>query len=474
MRKRIICGILLGLFAMFAYAFADTITIPQSTHFIEDEAFMNDTSIIEVILPDTLQTIGSRAFAYSSLQFINLPNSINFIAEDAFDGCHVIGWGSKDSYACSFFQRKNNLSFLTERPNNIFAFTAVAIQTGQLLTHDELVEKALAETGTFTVAGNTSRIAIAAENFAALYSIETTSNNLKDQEIYEKLQSESIDMVMIQDGAQLLDAIDAGIVINYVPASVNDAIPEADQQPALVHQYINKLFIYNNLGDAVPAIHNVWELTAPEMKGNIIFKNPENEMVNMNFLVMLTNDDWSAKLAEAYKAWKGEDIDLGDYPTAGHKWIAEFLANVTFGNSDIRIAEEVSQDQSEGKVGLLAQSKLQSSSVLIQNLTIAQYDATANGYAVEPFAGFMYPMYTMVSANASRPYTAMLFIEYLMSAEGFEPWGSSIGAYSANPAIPPKEGDLGLDVWKANLVFEDPEYILDNIEVEDFINLHCQ
>ena len=78
-------------------------------------------------------------------------------------------------------------------------------------------------------------------------------------------------------------------------------------------------------------------------------------------------------------------------------------------------------------------SKLRSSSVLTENLTVAQYDASENGYAVEPFFGFMYPMYTMVNSKATRPYTAMLFIEYLMTQEGFAPWGKSIGAYSPTP-----------------------------------------
>ena len=355
-----------------------------------------------------------------------------------------------------------------------FADVPADIEAGSAMSHDELVEKAKAETGKFIVAGNTSRIADAADAFAALYGIETESNNMKDQEIYEKLESTTIDMVMIQDGANLLDHIDAGKLYNFVPAEVKDAIPESDREPALVHQFINKLFIYNNKGDNVPAIKNVWELTDPAMKGNVIFKNPTTEKVNMNFLIMLTNDDWSAKLAEAYKAWKGEDIDLGEYKNAGYKWIAEFLDNVTFIKSDTTIAEEVSQDTAAGKIGLFVLSKLRSSSVLSDNLTVAQYDATANGYTVEPFAGFMYPMYVMIPAVSQRPYTAMLFIEYLMSQEGFQPWGKSIGAYSPNPAIAPKEGDLGLDVWKANLVIEDPSYILDSIEVEDFINLHCQ
>ena len=246
------------------------------------------------------------------------------------------------------------------------------------LTHDELVEKAMAETGDFNVAGNTSRITTAAEAFQELYGLTINSTNLKDQEIYAKVQSESMDMVMIQDGAQLLDTIDAGLVINYVPVSIADKVSESDQQPALVHQYINKLFIYNNGGEDVPAIRNVWELTDPAMKGRIIFKNPENEKVNMNFLVMLTSEAWAEKLAAAYTNWAGADIDLGSYKNAGYKWIAEFLANVTFGKSDTSIAEEVSQETAAGKIGLFVLSNLRSSSVLFENLTVAQYDASAN------------------------------------------------------------------------------------------------
>ena len=147
---------------------------------------------------------------------------------------------------------------------------------------------------------------------------------------------------------------------------------------------------------------------------------------------------------------------------------------MTFIKSDTNIAEEVSQDTAAGKIGLFVLSKLRAGTVNKDNLTVAQYDATENGYTVEPFSGFMYPMYVMVSANAKRPYTAMLFIDYLMSEEGFSFWNDSIGAYSSNPAIPHKEGDLDLEVWKNTCVMEDPAYILDSIEVEDFIQLHCQ
>ena len=360
------------------------------------------------------------------------------------------------------------------------ADVADTIADAETLSHDQLVEKAMAEEGTFIVYGNTSRITTALENFQKIYDIPGESNNLKDAEIYTKLESEAsgsgkgADMVMIQDGAQLTYAMDDGILLNFLPADIKDTVAEEDQNP-LIHQWINKVFIYNNLGDSVPAIKNVWELTDPAMKGNIIFKNPENEQVNMNFLVMVTSDKWADALAQAYKDWKGEDIDLGEYKNAGYKWIAEFLSNCTFGSSDTTIAEEISQETAGGKIGLFVLSKLRSSSVLTDNLTVAQYDASANGYSIAPFSGFMYPMYSLIPASATRPYTAALFIEYLMTADGFQPWGKSIGAYSTSSAVAPNEGDLGIDTWKSTLVTEDAEYILDNYEaVSSFVIKYLQ
>ena len=266
---------------------------------------------------------------------------------------------------------------------------------GEALTHDELVEKALAEEGTFIVYGNTSRIVTAAENFGALYNIPFEGSNLKDAEIYTKLSAEiegkakGADMVMIQDGASLQAmALDTGYLVNFVPASVKDSIAEGDQNP-LIHQFINKVFIWNNKGENVPAITNVWQLTEPQFKGNIVFKSPDAEQVNMNFLVMLTTEEWSGKLADAYKNLYGKDIELGEFENAGYKWIAEFLANCSFGNSDTTLAEELSQETAAGKAGLFVLSKLRSSSVYTENLTVGQYVAAETGEAIEPFSGFM-------------------------------------------------------------------------------------
>lgn len=340
-------------------------------------------------------------------------------------------------------------------------------------TFEELLEAGKKNGNKLTIYSTHSVAVSAVEAFANKFGIDINmvegtqigDNNQITQVATEVSSGVSgADVIFIQDGARTVsELVDEGYVYNWYNQEILDAVG-ADCEPLLVWDYCNKVFIYSTDYVADGEISNIWYATDPQYAGTVQMKNPEKEGVNMNFLVMLTSDAWAEKLAAAYKDWKGEEIDLGFYKNAGYKWIAEFLGNCTFGSSDTTIAEEVSQETAAGKIGLFVLSKLRSSSVLTDNLTVAQYDASENGYTVEPFSGFMYPMYAMISANATRPYTAMLFIEYLMTQEGFQPWGKSIGAYSTSTAVTPNEGDLDITVWKDTLVMEDPEYILDNFD----------
>jgi iron(III) transport system substrate-binding protein len=262
------------------------------------------------------------------------------------------------------------------------------------------------------------------------------------------------------------------VFINYVPGALASVIGQADQVP-LVHQYINKLFIWNVLGDNAPVITNVWQLTEPALKDRIFFKNPANEQVNNNFLIMCTSDEWAAKIAAAYKSYYGKDIELGSYKNAGYKWVAEFLANVNFSvSSDTNICNTVASAESAGSMGLFVLSKTRDlDAALKANLQVGAFTEAQ----IEPFSGFMYPLYVQMTKAANRPYTAMLFINYLMTSEGFAPWGgagtSILGAYSTNPAIGAADGDQAIDFWKNCLVAEDAAYIMQNrVAVSDFIN----
>ena len=361
------------------------------------------------------------------------------------------------------------------------------VAEAQNMTWDEIFAKAKEETGEFNAYGNTSRITTAMANFVAKYGQELGLNEknavgskMNDSAIYTTLASEyastnnskGASMVMIQDGAQLvLYREQTKMLINYVPQSMKSKV-DAEGQVPLVQQYINKLFIWNNTGDNVPSITNVWQLTEPAMKSKVFFKSPSLEQVNMNVLIMLTSDAWATKLAEAYKAYYGKDIQLGSYKNAGYKWVAEFIANANFAiDSDTTMARELSKTENAGNIGLFVLSKLRDSSVTADNLQVGAFVKENDQYVtINPFAGFMYPMYCQVAANGPRPYTALLFIEYLMTEEGFEPWGSDIGAYSSNSDIGVNDGDETLAFWKNILVFEDPDYIRANkATVVDFV-----
>lgn len=347
-----------------------------------------------------------------------------------------------------------------------------AIAESKSLTKDQIIEKAKAEAAAEKAAGSvfkayatTSRIADAGKAFTALYGIDVETTNVKDSEVYTKLDAEiggnidGADVALVQNGAVLkIQMIDTGYLVNFVPSDTDASVDEEDKNP-LVQQYINKLFIYNTVGSKAKAITNVWQLCEPEMKGNIFFKSPETEKVNENFLIMLTSQKWSDALAKAYKNLYGKDIVLGSYKNAGYKWIAEFLGNCTFGDSDTKLAEQISNDEAVGKMGLFVFSKLRSKTVKKDNLEVESFYADSKNTKVEPFSGFMYPLYAMIAKSTTMPYTSMLFVDFLITNEGFAPWGKSIGAYSSNKNVAVNSGDKELSYWKDRLVMEDPEYI---------------
>ena len=367
------------------------------------------------------------------------------------------------------------------------------VAAAQNMTDEELIALAKEESGKFIAYGNSSRIVDAMNGFVTKYgtqiglsSSNATASKLDDSNIYQTITTEATavdkssaaSMVLVQDSATLSQYREqTTLLTNYVPKGMSNVMTESDMVP-LAHQYINKLFIWNNTGSNVPSFTNVWELTESKYAEKIYFKSPTSEQVNMNFLIMLTSDEWSGKLETAYKAWNDNAAatDVGEgktYPTYGHKWITEFLNNCNFTiNSDTTIAQSLSDPDNAGNMGLFVLSKLRDSSVIADNLQVAAWaNKTGETYTkIEPFAGFMYALYAQIVTNGPRPYTAMLFVNYLMTEEGFSPW-ASMGGYSANSSIPVTDGDSELSFWRDTLVFEDGAYIKSvKTEMVDYIN----
>ena len=310
------------------------------------------------------------------------------------------------------------------------------VEAAATMTEDELIAEAAKETGKFVAYGNSSRIVDAMEGFVAKYgtqlnlsSSNAAASKQTDTEIFTLIDTESkassntqnASMVLIQDSASLdLYRTSTDLFYNYVPASLGSNISESDKVP-LAQQYINKLFMWNNQGSDVPEFSNVWELTEDTYKDKIFFKSPKDEQVNMNFLIMLTSEEWSGKLEDAYLALNNtaaDDVGSGKkYENYGYKWISEFIANCNFSiNSDTTMAQNLSKPENAGRMGLFVLSKLRDDSVLTENLQVAAWNkGSDNNYVkIEPFAGFMYALYAQLASHGPRPYTAMLFINYLI------------------------------------------------------------
>lgn len=351
------------------------------------------------------------------------------------------------------------------------------------MTTEQLIAKAAEEKGDFAAYGNTSRITKAMTNFIKAYGerLHLTADNAyaakkSDSEIYTLLTSEFLSsdnskaasVLLVQDSATLAKyRANTSMLVNYVPGDVAATLSASDVTP-LVHQFINKLFIWNNVNGTTPAITNVWQLTEASWSNKIYFKSPANEQVNMNFLAMLTSPEWCTKLAAAYEAHFGTAwVNDGSYENIGYKWVGEFLTNCNFTiNSDTTIAGTLSTAENEGNAGLFVLSKFRDSSVTQENLTIGAWQESS----VTPFAGFMYSIYAQIAAASPRPYTACLFVNYLMTEEGFAPWCESLGGYSSVPSIPVFTGDKELSFYKDCLVIEDGAYINSvRRQVEEFV-----
>lgn len=84
------------------------VKLPASTFYVDDEAFVGNSTIQAVVAPDGLQVIGTRAFAdCANLKCITLPDSVSHIAEDAFENTpDVVIFANVGSYAWQWAEKQ--------------------------------------------------------------------------------------------------------------------------------------------------------------------------------------------------------------------------------------------------------------------------------------------------------------------------------------------------------------------------------
>ena len=262
-----------------------------------------------------------------------------------------------------------------------------ALAAAQSMSMEELYAKAKEEVKAGAVLNfysTTSFAEKAAANFMKDYpelAGKVVYAEIDDGETYTILShtigsgvSGSADMALVQNGADLkTNLLDEGLSFSYFPDALKAVVPAEYQNPGVV-TFINSLFIYNNKTGSI-GLKNVWQLVEPEWKGKIFFKDPTNETVNINFLIMLTSPAWVERMTKAYKDFYGKDWASKDFENASYEWISRFLGNVNYTyTSASKIAKGISSGAG-GNLGLFVFSKLRKVDKADRgNMTVVQFE----------------------------------------------------------------------------------------------------
>ena len=392
--------------------------------------------------------------------------------------------------------------------------TQQIIQEAQGMTLEELAKKAIEESNgkMFYGVGNSSRGKSALPLFIEYlqtidpsYTLEFEWQQPKNNKIFDQLTADSLKdtgtfaMTLIQDGNQIESKmVQTGILDTFIPKDWADAngTTAEEYKGYLPLQTLNKIFMYNNTGSKT--YDNCWDFVAEGEHG--LFMDIDSEIVGKNFLYMLTRDDYSAMLKEAFDALSAEEqayfqptidamaseaesLGLGENGKYALAWIKLWVGSYNAQTDDGPICNTLVDQSATDQFGLIVYSKLrsveESASVSKNNITVAAYN---DGYT--GMGGFGYCHYLFVTDNSPLPWTACAFIAYMTcTADGFSAWGKDIGGYSSNPNVAAENeeiyhhqtggmaedgttvefaalNDHGYDWWVGDgkLVLEDPEY----------------
>lgn len=348
-----------------------------------------------------------------------------------------------------------------EKTQNEQTPVQAALKAAESMGWDELLAKAKEEIGDneFQIYAVSTRLDV--DTFTKKTGIKTKTTVLGTADLYTKFETEmesgvyGADILVTLDAYNMGEIMEQGYVENYVPDAYKNVLP-ADEQYPLNVQYINIVFFYNNdHGNLKNHITNMWQLADPAYKG-IIGQNPLSAGLT-GWVIEMTKPEWDAKIRAAYKSYYGKDWQASDkfaYPA--YEFVYGLIKNSVFESKGGTIYNNTINGR-PGTIGMVAFSKWREGD--IDTLTVCGVEG------IEGVGGILQKTFLATAANAKYPYTAALFINYLLSEEGYAAYyGTNPGGYSSNPQIVPSEtavsrGDKPIGFWKEFCPGEDPTYI---------------
>lgn len=360
----------------------------------------------------------------------------------------------------------------------------LAIEAAEKMTLAELEAAAKAEFEAagikFTAKATTSGVKKVLKKFAEKYSwfayeeFSSSKDAAAAAEIESTLAYDNFyaDFCMIQIASNIQTWVDAGYLLNYVPANDDEIQLSADATDPLIGLYADKLFTYRKDATDVE-LKNVWQLTGKDgvslkkVKGSSI-QDPTNEGINMSFLIMLTSKASCEKLTAAYKSYFGKDYTKQEgCENIGYYFIQEFIGALTNRHgSDSKVLSETLGTDKTGTVFVVGLNKTKGYAGSENNWHQDLWYSGVDG-DVEGFNGFTYNTYLSIPKTSKLPYTACLFARYILTAEGFKAGWKDVGYSSPNAKVAPNVDSTAnvtysLDVTK--VIQEDGAYTAKNGE----------
>lgn len=337
------------------------------------------------------------------------------------------------------------------------------------------IEAAANKEGLLLVYANSSKIEKAAEAFMEKYpNIKVEGYDLGGDDVYLKTVEEQKagaftgDVWFSSGGPNIKgELIPKGYLVKFVPDSVKDLIPANLQDPLLTARFGVRILAYNSElnPDGCP-ISNLWELTNPEWKGKVHIEDPLNDASTLGILMTIASK--KDEMTAAYKELYGTDPVLdADTPDAGWLWLKRFAQNNPIPEPG---GDEV--DSAFATPGMTDN--------LLGFTSYSNYPDVLDGalafepcWDLKPVVGVQTQAYLGILNQAPHPNAAKLFIQFMTTPEGADPW-LKIGNYLPRTDIPAPEGALSFDeINKITWAFDDG-YVYDNIvQARDFylINL---
>ncbi len=293
------------------------------------------------------------------------------------------------------------------------------------------IEAAAKKEGKVLVYANSSRIADVKKTFEAKYpGITLEGFDLGGDDVLTKVREEQKAGAFTGDvmfasaaaGEVVSDLLPKQQLWAFVPDGVASVLPDAAKNPLPVSRYGIRVLGYNSELNKTCPVGNWWDLTEPAWKGKVFIEDPLADASTMAIYTTIVSH--AKDLAAAYKEKYGKDPVLdSDTPDAGWLWLKMFAKNkpVPQPGGDEVTASFASKGMKDNLVGFTSYSKYRNT---VKGTVVFEPCKT-----LKPVVGVQTATYLAIINRAPHPNAAKLFINYVYSQEGFEPW-NVIGDYS--------------------------------------------